>query len=481
MLLVLDGNFRQDKGLSSVAILSLGRARMTAFRTLAAIIGLCLVAAIGFVAIAWRWPIAPVPPPNTASFDRELVRRGAQLAAAGDCNACHTAPSGRAFAGGRALPTPFGTIYSTNITPDPDTGIGQWPEEAFRRALAEGVDREGRQLYPAFPYDHFTLLTHEDVSALYAFFMTREPVNATAPENEIPFPLNVRMLLAGWKLFFFRQGPYQPDAAQSAEWNRGAYLAEGLAHCGACHTPRNRLGGEKASERYGGGEIEGWNAYALNEASPAPVPWDTESLWLYLKNGWHDAHGVARGPMAAVVDNLATTPDADIKAIATYVASIAGPVSAERRQAAEALVAAARKPAGKSASGTETSGEHIFYATCAGCHESERPLPFGGVNLILSTGPSGPNPHNILNIVLWGLPPADGARSPIMPGFAASLSDQQIAALLSYVRARFSDKPAWPDLERKVREARNAGRPDTVYPAHGIDPAEAMLNRGEGP
>jgi mono/diheme cytochrome c family protein len=444
---------------------------MTAFKTLAAIIGLCLVAALGFVAIAWRAPIDPVSPPSASAFDPGLVRRGAQLAAAGDCNTCHTAPAGGAFAGGRALPTPFGTIYSTNITPDPETGIGRWPEEAFRRALAEGVDREGRHLYPAFPYDHFTLLMRDDVSALYAFFMTREAMSAISPANEIAFPLNLRMLVAGWKLFFFRQGPYQPDLARSAEWNRGAYLAEGLAHCGACHTPRNRLGAEKASERFSGGEIEGWSAYALNEASPAP--WDADSLRLYLKNGWHDAHGLAHGPMAAVVDNLASIADSDIKAIATYVASFAGMASAERRQA-DADTQALGPPGDN-----EAAGAKIFRAACAGCHQGDRPLPFGGINLALSTGPSGPNPHNVLNVVLWGLPPADGARSPIMLGFSSTLGDQQLAALLSYVRSSFSDKPVWGNLEKEVRDART--RPATVYPAHGIDPAQSMLNRDEGP
>ena len=454
---------------------------MTAFKTFLAIIGLCLAATLGFVALAWRAPIDPVSPLSASGFDPALVQRGAQLAAAGNCITCHTAPGGRAFVGGRALPTPFGTIYSTNITPDPVTGIGQWPEEAFRRALAEGVDRAGRHLYPAFPYDHFRLLTRDDASALYAFFMTREPVNATPPANEVAFPLNVRVLLAGWKFLFLRQGSYQQNPAQSEEWNRGAYLAEGLAHCGACHTPRNRLGAEKASERFAGGAVEGWNAYALNEASPAPVPWDADSLRFYLKNGWHDAHGVARGPMAAVVDNLAAIPDADMKAIATYVASIAGEASAERRRAAEALIANTRNPTGQSIVGTESSGENIFYAACASCHEGDRRLPFGGVNLALSTGPSGPNPDNVINVVLWGLPPADGARSPVMPGFAGSLSDQQLVALLSYVRSRFSDKPAWANLDREVRDAKSGGRPATVYPAHGIDPVQAMLNRGEGP
>src|SRR5262249_19589506 len=154
----------------------------------------------------------------------------------------HTAPGGRAFAGGLALPAPFGTIYSTNITPDEATGIGRWSEEAFRRALWEGVDHGGRHLYPAFPYDHFPLINERDVSALYAFHRTRAPVAATAPANKLPFPLNFRPLLAGWKLLFLHTGRFQPDRSQSEEWNHGAYLVNGLAHCGACHTPRNALG-----------------------------------------------------------------------------------------------------------------------------------------------------------------------------------------------------------------------------------------------
>ena len=234
-------------------------------KTLLIVIVIVVIAGGAAAALAWRPTIEPVPRPAAASFDPALVKRGGELAAIGDCATCHTAPGGRAFAGGLALPTPFGTIYSTNITPDEQTGIGAWSEEAFRRALWEGVDRGGRHLYPAFPYDHFTLIDERDVSALYAFLMTREPVTAPAPANKLPFPLNFRPLLAGWKLLFLHTGRFQPDPNQSAEWNRGAYLARGLAHCGACHTPRNAFGARKKDRAFAGGEAEGWTAYALDE------------------------------------------------------------------------------------------------------------------------------------------------------------------------------------------------------------------------
>ncbi len=238
---------------------------------------LVVVGAGGFVALAWRSEIAD-PTRRRAKHEPRRGEAGAELAAVGNCVVCHTAPGGRPFAGGLALPTPFGTIYSTNITPDPETGIGRWSEAAFQRSMREGVDRQGRHLYPAFPYDHYTRVSDEDNRALYAYLMTREPVSAEPPANELPFPLNVRMVLAGWKLLFLREGAYEPDPAQSAEWNRGAYLAEGLGHCGACHSPRNAFGAVKTGEDHlAGGESEGWTAYALNHASPAPIPWDVDA------------------------------------------------------------------------------------------------------------------------------------------------------------------------------------------------------------
>jgi mono/diheme cytochrome c family protein len=264
-------------------------------------------------AIAWRPGIPAIDPPARQSFDGALIKRGRELAAIGNCGTCHTVRGGEDFAGGLPVPTSFGTIYSSNITPDAETGIGRWPEAAFRRAMRSGVDRDGQHLYPTFPYDHFTNVSDEDDRALYAYLMTRQPVHAPARANQLRFPLDQRYVIAGWKLLFLRHDTYRPDSSKSVEWNRGAYLAEGLAHCGACHTPRNALGAERADAQFSGGDVDNWNAYAINAQSPAPVPWDADALFAYLRNGWHPDHGVARGPMAEVVSNLASVPDSDIR------------------------------------------------------------------------------------------------------------------------------------------------------------------------
>jgi mono/diheme cytochrome c family protein len=419
-----------------------------------------VIAAGAAAAYAWRPAIDPVQR-AAGRFDPALVKRGGELAAIGNCTTCHTAPGGRAFAGGLGVVTPFGTIYSTNITPHAQTGIGAWSEEAFRRALWEGVDRAGRHLYPAFPYDHFTLIDERDVSALYAFLMTRDPVEATAPANKLPFPLNFRPLLAGWKLLFLRTGRFRPDANQSAEWNRGAYLANGLAHCGACHTPRNALGAEEKDRAFAGGDVEGWTAYALDANSPAPTPWDDAALAFYLHNGWQRDHGVARGPMSEVTENLSTVPAADAKAIATYITSLASTRSAQRAQ-------------GQQAGGP---GAAIYAAACATCHDAGRPPPYGGIDLALSTGPSGPNARNVIDVILWGLPAQDEQRRPIMPGFAGTLNDRQLADLLAYVRARFSDKPPWTDIDKDIRDARAGG--SRIYPAPS--PPSALVWRFRSP
>ncbi len=462
---------------------------MPVLKTLVVLFCICLAVVIGFIAFAWRSAIGPIAA-QSQNFSPDLVRRGAVLAALGDCNTCHTAPGGRAFSGGRAVPTPFGTIYSTNITPDADTGIGRWPEAAFRRAMREGVDREGRALYPAFPYDHFTLTTDDDIHALYAFVMTRDPVSATARVNDLAFPFNIRPLLAGWKLLFLRQGPYRPDPAQSAQWNRGAYLVEGLAHCGACHTPRNALGAERKHNRFGGGDAEGWTAYALNQSSSAPVHWDEAALASYLRNGWQEAHGLAHGPMTAVIDDLASVPDSDIAAIALYMKDVLGAPSEKERLAGDALIEQARNQQPGSMIPTSVSqiagapdnvraGAAIFQAACATCHDSGRPLPFGGVRLALSTGPSAPEPRNVINVVLWGLPAADARQSAIMPGFADMLTDQQVANLISYVRAKFSNKPPWGDIDKDIRNAKSGVSPVEVYPAPAINPERLTISERE--
>ncbi|MCA6126237.1 cytochrome c [Bradyrhizobium sp. WSM 1704] len=401
------------------------------------------------LALAWRPSIAAIAPPRPDAFDPDIIKRGRDLAAIGSCNTCHTVPGGGNYAGGLPVPTPFGTVFSSNITPDAATGIGSWPEAAFVRAMRSGVSRDGRHLYPTFPYDHFTNVSDADDRALYAFLMTRQPVSATPPANQLTFPLNHRPLIAGWKLLYFHGGDVPSDAAKGAQWNRGAYLVEGLAHCGACHTPRNALGAERVNAQFAGGEVDNWHAYALNDTSHAPVRWTADALYAYLRHGWQADHGTARGPMAEVVDNLSSVPDSDVRAIALYMADISGTSPSNGKSPADAV-------AQSSTAQTDPAGAAIYAAACASCHESNRPLPYGGVNLALSTAVTSPDPRNLVNIVLAGVGGVAGERSPIMPGFAASIDDAQMVALLKYLRARFGKRPAWNDLDRTVRDARAA-------------------------
>src|ERR1700761_4222735 len=333
-------------------------------------------------AVAWRPAIAAIDTAARPAFDPAQVKRARELAALGNGNDCHTVRGAKNFAGGLPVPTPFGTVFSSNITPDPETGIGRWPEEAFRRAMRSGVDREGRHLYPTFPYDHFTNVSDDDDRALYAFLMTREAVHAPAPKNQLSFPFDQRFVIAGWKLLFLNRDGFQPNPAKSEEWNRGAYLVEGLAHCGACHTPRNALGAERLNAVFAGGDVDNWHAYAINAQSPSPVPWNVEALNTYLRDGFHPDHGTARGPMAEVVSNLSSVPSSDVHAIATYMADVFGAPSPDRERQGEAALASA-KSGPVAGTDTNSSGAKINAAACASCHESGRPAPYGGINLAL--------------------------------------------------------------------------------------------------
>ncbi len=428
---------------------------MASPRIIGSVVAIAVIAgAIAAVAVVWRPAMSAVDPPAPQSFDSALVKHGRDLAAIGNCNDCHTVRGGKDFAGGLPVPTPFGTIYSSNITPDTETGIGRWSEAAFRRAMQSGVDRDGQHLYPTFPYDHFTHVSDDDDRALYAFLMTQRPVRAPARENDLKFPFNQRIAVAGWKLLFLRHGSYQPDSTKSAEWNRGAYLVEGLAHCGACHTPRNALGAEKSQASFAGGDVDNWHAYAINSQSSAPVPWDAEALFQYLRHGWHPDHGVARGPMAEVVSNLSEVPESDVRAIATYMAGVFGPPTEERKLRGDEVLSRASSSQVQPANGGTTTGAQLYVAACAPCHTTDRAPPFGGINLALSTALTSPDARNAANIVLWGIRPTAGERSPIMPGFADSMSDGQIAALLDYLRTRFGNQPAWTNTSDIVRDIR---------------------------
>ena len=425
------------------------------------------LAALGFLAYASEAELAPIEASTRQRFDPATVTKGGSLAAIGNCGVCHTRPGGEPYSGGRALETPFGTIHSTNITPDASTGIGLWSFEAFARAMRKGVDRAGQHLYPAFPYDHFTLVSEADNRALYAFLMTRPAVHAPPLENSLIFPLNHRALIAGWKLFNLKEGEFRPDPSKGADWNRGAYLAEGLGHCGACHTPRDSFGAERRDKHFSGGEVEGWVAYAINDQSPAPVPWTADSLQFYLSHGWHAEHGISRGPMAPVTTNLGEIAQEDVRAMAVYVADRMGnrPMTVLR-------------PSPEVDAGKGLAGKAIYDAACASCHDGSRPLPFGGIDLRLSSAVHAPDPTNIVNVVLKGLPPSAGQRSPIMPAFGGVIADAQVVDLLIYMRSAFTEKPAWPGLPALVARQREKAGTVPMYPSDGELSAPARPNEG---
>jgi mono/diheme cytochrome c family protein len=409
------------------------------------ILCLCVLIAglAGFYLATSPKSMASIDSASSHGFDAAVVARGEALAALGNCDSCHTAMGGARFAGGRGIATLFGTIYSTNITPDRDTGLGAWSEEAFQRAMREGIARDGHYLYPAFPYDHFTRVTSEDNQALYAYLISRPAVSAVARDNSVWFPLKFRRLVAVWNWLYLKKGMQPDDPAQTPEWNRGAYLVNSLGHCGACHTPRNLLGAERAKHALAGGRAEGWDAYALDGTSPAPVAWTVDSLAAFLKTGWHAEHGDARGPMVAVTDDLGRVADSDVHAIATYIGS------AMRGR----LVAQGHRP--ESSTNKGSAGADIFTATCAGCHAAEEPLPFGGIDFALSSAVNAPEPRNIIFVTLAGLPAADGRAAGMMPGFDGVISNEDLAALLQYLRLRFGDAP-WGHLGNEIKTARRA-------------------------
>lgn len=444
---------------------------------------------------AGRPAIAPVAGFDAAAMFRpELVERGRQLAALGNCIACHTAEGGAPGAGGRPIDTPFGTVHSTNLTPDPATGIGAWSFSAFQRAMREGVSRDGRHLYPAFPYTAFTQATDDDLQAIYAYLMTRPAVAATTPAPAMAFPYDQRPLLAAWKALNLQPGPVPAVAGQNALWNRGAYLVNGLGHCGACHTPRDGFGGERETGAYlGGAVVRGWEAPALGALSRSPVPWTEAAMQQYLRTGAHPRHGVAGGPMAEAARGLAELPDEDLRAIAHYLVALqgprglpaaarpaagptgpvgptagvgalagagdalsaqpaVGPAEAAAAARADALVAqaAARAP-------LPDATQRLFESACGACHHDGDGPQLLGLNqpLALNSTLHSPRPDNLLRTLLDGIPDPAFPAHGHMPGFRHVYDDRQLAELAAWLRRRFApDQPPWPDLPAAVARAR---------------------------
>jgi nicotinate dehydrogenase subunit B len=426
--------------------------------TLATIAALCTaVIGIGAAVLPWR-AIAPIAQPDSSVYSAATIARGQQLAALGDCMICHTMIGGAVNAGGRPLQTPFGIIHSTNITPDAETGIGAWSYPAFERAMREGIHRDGRQLYPAFPYTHFAKASEADLQALYAFLMAQRPVRTEATKNALVFPFSLRPLLAGWNALFHQPTAFQSDPTKPESWNRGAYLVEGLGHCSACHSPRNALGAEKANAYLAGGLAEGWEAPPLTSLSRAPIPWSEDELYAYLRTGQSRVHGVAAGPMAPVVKELAALPDGDIRAMAHYLRSF----NERSVDGLQEIALAERLEAATLTKNLAVSsiGARLYQGACAVCHEvGGLPLFGSRPSLALNSNLHSAVPDNLIQVILHGVMEPASSDLGYMPAFKDHLSGDQIAELVAYLRQQFAPgKPAWTDIRTSVARIRASAK-----------------------
>ena len=372
----------------------------------------------------------------------DLIARGKYLTQAADCQVCHTREGGQPFAGGRAFKTPFGVLYSPNITADRETGIGAWSDADFLRAVHEGIDEEGERLYPAFPYESYTLIADEDVAAIKAYLFSLPIAHATAPANTLRFPFNQRWLMGIWAALYNSDQRFQPHEQRSPEWNRGAYLVEALGHCGDCHTPRNIAQALDNRRKFGGMVITGWRAYNI---TPDPVSgigtWSDAELAEYLKSGHAVGHGSAGGPMEEeVAASSSALTSGDLHAVITYLRSVPAVHTPD-------LPAVRTDPASDSPrlmqAAADPRGREIFEGACASCHG------WSGVSLLTSyatlTGDravNDPSAINVAQIVLSGERGRTADGLVLMPAFGDAYSDTEIAAVANYVTARFGAAPS---------------------------------------
>ncbi|MEM5277572.1 cytochrome c [Cupriavidus taiwanensis] len=411
------------------------------------VIGIVVVAALGALAVRLmhREP-AKAPPPVTAASGgkpagalnpaSQIIAKGEYLARAGDCVACHTEPNNPAFAGGRAMPTPFGNLYVPNITPDDETGIGQWSADDFYRMMHTGVSRDGSLLYPAMPFASYTKVTREDSDAIYAYLMSVPPVKRKNHPHELRFPFNKRELLIGWRTLYFTEGEFKPDPSQSAQWNRGAYLVQGLGHCAMCHTAINALGGSSESKEFEGGMIPNQNWYAPSLTSNREAGlgnWPIQDIVDLLQVGVSH-RATVYGPMAEVVYNsLQYMTDEDVQAMAVYLKALpqrdteAPPASHER------LVQPAVMEAGR----------QIYLQQCAMCHaEDGKGHPPSYPPLAANQSITMSSPVNAIRMVLNGGYAPGTQKNPRphgMPPFSHILNDDQAAAVVTYIRVAWGN------------------------------------------
>jgi fructose 5-dehydrogenase cytochrome subunit len=416
------------------------------------------------------------PPDQTAA----VINRGEYLATAADCGACHTAPRGKPFAGGLPIPTPLGIIYSSNITPSADFGIGRYAEEEFSRALRRGVRRDGANLYPAMPYTSYAKFTEEDAHALYLYFTQAvKPVEQPAPPTQLPFPMNIRASMMAWNLLYLDSTAFVTDPHHSAEWNRGAYLVQGAAHCSTCHTPRGFLMQEEISRALSGAQVGPW--YAPNITSD-PVSgigsWTKEDLAAYLRTGHLSRKAQAAGSMGeAVTKSFQHLTAPDIDAIATYVKSVPAvhnPGDETSRfamgKAFSELATLRGRDGIRSDNDTHATGAELFEGNCASCHAAEGQGSKDGYypSLFLNSATGAKTPANLVAAILYGVDRTISGRQAFMPGFgghptdANPLSDRDIAVLGNYVLTHYGSARTII-TEKQVAEARQGG-PGSLLP-----------------
>jgi mono/diheme cytochrome c family protein len=402
------------------------------------------------------------PDPTGAPADlakNDLVARGEYLTRAADCAACHTAPGSKPFAGGLPFKLPMiGTIYSTNITPDQETGIGAWSDEEFLRALHQGIGKGGKHLYPAFPYASYALMTDSDVLAIKAYLFTLKPVKYTPPPNDISFPLNQRYLMTFWNALFKPSHRFRPNADQPADWNRGAYLVEALGHCSDCHTPRNLLFAVNNKRKFAGAMIQGWKAYNITPDHEWGIgSWSDGQLEGYLSAGHAEGRGSAGGPMSEVVDNsLRYLTEPDIKAIATYLKSV--PPNGDGTDVAAAPTpTVARQIRDQPASAQESGpGLLVFEGACIGCHQFDgKGAVSNYASLLGGRTANDPAGTNATQALIGGTHLGFVKTAGFMPNFGKGYSDPEIAAVVNYVTGRFGARASAlsPQEVAKQRQA----------------------------
>lgn len=382
-----------------------------------------------------------------APANADPVTRGEYLTRAADCIACHTVPeTGKPFAGGVAFKLPFGTIYSSNITADPETGIGAWSDDDFVRAVREGVRKDGKHLYPAFPYTAYTQLSRADVLAIKAYLFTLPKVKQPETPNDLGFPFNQRWAMGFWNAAFFRSERFNPDPSRSAQWNSGAYLAGPLGHCAECHTPRNLGFGLKHGEALAGQELQGWRAYNItSDATHGIGKWSDAELAQYLGTGHADGHASAAGPMGeAVAHSLQYLKPEDTAALVAWLRTVPAregddPIVVD--PAPKAVVASNAAAPGGDVEGTDQDGLRLFEGACASCHQWNgvgQQTPYA--SLAGTRGVNDPKGANVTKAILDGVKMRIRDNDVYMPAFGHAYSDPEIAALANYVIRHFGGK-----------------------------------------